>query len=76
MSQSTFGTLMDRPRRKLIAGQRSLIDPQEPPVTYCQVCGRRLKTPQSIEHLMGPTCRERINTTNQLEECSHDDSAH
>ncbi|TWT47165.1 hypothetical protein KOR42_41630 [Thalassoglobus neptunius] len=49
-------TILERPRRKLIAGQRSLIDPEEPPVTYCLVCGRRLKTPQSIEHQMGPTC--------------------
>ncbi|TWT57699.1 hypothetical protein KOR42_10630 [Thalassoglobus neptunius] len=65
MSQSTLGTLMDRPRRKLIAGQRSLIDPEEPPVTYRLVCGRRLKTLQSIEHQMGPTCRIRIVTTNE-----------
>ncbi|TWT49046.1 hypothetical protein KOR42_39620 [Thalassoglobus neptunius] len=58
-------TILERHRRKLIAGQRSLIDPSEPPVTYCQVCGRRLKTPQSIEQRMGPTCRIRSVITNE-----------
>lgn len=59
-------TLMERPRTKPIAGQLSLIG--DPPVTFCRRCGRRLRDQRSITCGYGPTCWERVHSSNNQEE--------
>lgn len=57
-----------RPAGKL-PGQLSFI-PGEPPIAYCNRCGRRLKGEAAIERGYGPTCWIKRNepfVSNRLE---------
>lgn len=45
-------------RIKPLDGQMSLLD-DDPPVRYCQRCGRRLRNTKSQACRLGPTCRRK-----------------